>query len=155
MNKRPFITFCFIAILLFLTGCQSDNSQAHKDLETDSDSYLTEEAAVQEVPSSENGISITTEKAQYPQSVETIIIKIQNDSNEEFMTGTQVFLEKNIEGTWYEVPMKAEFFTEEGIIHPPGESSIGLDINDLKYALTPGQYRATVERLAAPFEVVE
>ncbi|WP_332455456.1 MULTISPECIES: immunoglobulin-like domain-containing protein [Bacillaceae] len=36
----------------------------------------------------------------------------------EYSTGTQVFLEKKIEDVWYNVPMKAESFTEEAIIHP-------------------------------------
>ena len=49
--------------------------------------------------------------------------------------------------------MKADYFTEEGIVYFPGESSMGIVINDLKYALTPGQYRATIEGIAAPFDV--
>lgn len=155
MKKHSLITFCFIVLLLFLTGCQSDNFPTQKDLESESVSYLTEEASVQELPSSKNGVTIATEKAQYPQSVETIIIKIQNDSDTEFSTGTEAGLEKKVEGTWYKVPMKKLVYTEEAIIHFPGESSMGIDTNDLKYALTPGQYRATVEGLAAPFEVVE
>lgn len=153
MKKHSLLTFCFSALLLFLTGCQFDHSQAKEDSKLDS--HLTEEANVQESPNSKNGVTITTKKAQYPLSVETIIIQIQNDSSEEFITGTQVFLEKEIEDTWYKVPMKAEIFTEEAIIHFPAESSIGFCTEDLKYDLTPGRYRATIEGLAAPFEIVE
>jgi hypothetical protein len=51
--------------------------------------------------------------------------------------------------------MKADSFTKEGIVYFPGESSMGIVINDLKYALTPGQYQATIEGLAAPFDVRE
>lgn len=155
MKKHSFITFCFTALLLFITGCQSDNSQAKKDSDSKANSHLTEKALVQESPGSKNGVTITTEKAQYPQSVETIIIKIQNDSSEDFTTGTHVFLEKKAGDTWYKVPMKAEFFTEEAIVHFPGESSMGFSADDLKYDLTPGHYRATIEGLAAPFEIVE
>lgn len=152
MKKISLITFCFATLLLFVTGCQADNHQATKDY----DSHLTEEAPAQERKSSENSVTVTTEKEQYPTSVEKIIVKIQNDSNTEYSTGTHVFLEKKVEDVWYNVPMKADFFTEQGIGHPPGEmSTMGFDVDDLKYELTPGQYRATIEGLAAPFEVVE
>jgi len=67
-----------------------------------------------------------------------------------------VFLEKNVKDTWYRVPMKEEAFTGQGIIHPPNKmSSLSLNVNDLKYKLTPGEYRATIDGLAAPFSVVE
>jgi hypothetical protein len=62
-------------------------------------------------------VTITTEKAKYPKSLVTIIIKIQKDSNSEFNTGAHVFLEKGIDGTWYRGPMKADSFTEEGIVY--------------------------------------
>nr|WP_155894716.1 MULTISPECIES: hypothetical protein [Bacillaceae] len=52
--------------------------------------------------------------------------------------------------------MKADSFTEMATGHPPGElSSMGFDVKDLKYELAPGEYRATISGLAAPFEVVD
>lgn len=61
-----------------------------------------------------------------------------------------------MENVWYRVPLKAEFLTEEAIMHPPGESSKMLfDVIDLKYELTPGQYRATIGGLGAPFKIEE
>lgn len=154
MKKYSLITFCFATLLLFVTGCQADNHQATKDY----DSYLTEEVPAQERKSSENSVTVTTEKEQYPTSVEKIIVEIQNDSNTEHMTGAHVFLEKKVEDVWYSLPMKADSdsFTQEGIVHPPGElSTMGFGVDDLKYELTPGQYRATIGGLAAPFEVIE
>ncbi|GGD76435.1 immunoglobulin-like domain-containing protein [Paenibacillus nasutitermitis] len=144
MKKYPFAAFCFALLLLFITGCQTD------------DSYLKEEALAQKRPDSENGVTIKTEKTEYPTSIKVIIVEIRNDSNKEYTTGIHVFLEKKLEDTWYEVPMKADSFTDEGIIHSPNKlSSLGLNISDLKYKLTPGEYRATIGGLAAPFEVVE
>ena len=71
------------------------------------------------------------------------------------MTGIHIFLEKKVEDTWYKVPMKASAFTEQGIIHSPNKlSSLVLDVNDLRHELTPGEYRATIGGLAAPFIVV-
>ncbi|MFJ7976507.1 immunoglobulin-like domain-containing protein [Peribacillus sp. NPDC096379] len=141
IKKYPLIAFCFAALLLFFTGCQADDSQL-------------EESPAQKRPDSENGVTIKTEKAKYPTTVKTIVVEIQNDSNEEYMTGAHVFLEKKVEGLWRKIPMKAESFTEEGIIHPK-LSSLDLNVNDLKYELTPGEYRATIGGLAAPFKVVE
>ena len=87
---------------------------------------------------------------------EKIIVEIQNDSNTEFTTGTHVFLEKKVGDTWYRVPMKANSFTEAAFGHLPGAlSSMDLYVNDLKYDLITGEYRATLGGLAAPFKVVE
>ncbi|WP_046180981.1 DUF3221 domain-containing protein [Domibacillus tundrae] len=60
----------------------------------DSDSKLTEKASVQERSQSKNGITIKTEKAQYPSLVENINVTLQNDSNKEYRTGPHIFLEK-------------------------------------------------------------
>lgn len=152
MRKNQLAAFCLIVSFLLLTACQSNNAQEVEE----SDSRLTEKAPVQERPSSEGGITISTEKARYSSSVDAIVVEIQNESKEEYMTGVHVFLEKKVEDTWYKVPMKADGFTEEAIIHPPNEeSSLGFQVSDLKYKLTPGEYRATISGLAAPFEVVE
>ncbi|MFD2683124.1 immunoglobulin-like domain-containing protein [Bacillus seohaeanensis] len=141
MKKYPLAVFCFALLLIFFSGCRAP---------------LTEEAPVQKRADSKNGITIKTEKVEYPTSVKKIIVKIQNDSPKEFSTGIHVFLEKKVKDTWYKVPMKDESFTELGFMHPPNKSStLVLNVNDLKYKLTPGEYRATIGELAAPFEVVE
>jgi hypothetical protein len=152
VRKYQLAALCLIMSFLFLTACQSNNTQEAEE----SDTRLTEEAPVQERPSSEGGITLSTEKARYSSSVDTIVVEIQNEGKKEYMTGAHVFLEKKVEDTWYKVPMKADVFTEEAIIHPPGEeSSLGFQVSDLKYELTPGEYRATISGLAAPFKVVE
>lgn len=85
-----------------------------------------------------------------------ITVLIQNDSNQEYMTGVHVFLEKKVEDIWYRVPMKVSSFTEQGILHPPGElSSLSLKVDDLDYTLTSGEYRAVLDGLVAPFVVVD
>ncbi|MGN7409947.1 immunoglobulin-like domain-containing protein [Sporosarcina sp. SAFN-010] len=144
MKKYIFTAFCIALILVCFTWYQAD------------DSHLKEEAPSQKRPDSENGVTIKTEKAEYPTSIKKIIVNIQNDSNQVYTTGTHVFLEKKVRNTWYNVPMKSEFFTLKGLIHPPNKlSSIVLDVEGLKYKLTPGEYRAIIDGLAAPFEVVE
>jgi hypothetical protein len=143
MKKYSQITFCFTILLLFLTACQLDSN-------------LTEESTAQELPNSENNVTVATEKAQYSKSVEKIIVEIQNDSNTDFSTGTNVFLDKKVEETWYNVPMEADSFTEAAMIHNSGgTSSMFFNVKNLKYALTVGEYRATINGLAAPFKIVE
>jgi hypothetical protein len=141
MKKYPLAALYFALILLFFTGCQAS---------------LKEEAPIQKRPDSENGVTIKTERDEYPTSIKKIIVIIQNNSNKEFTTGIHLTLEKKVKDTWYKVPMKAEYSTEQGISHPPNESSsLGLNVNDLKHKLSHGKYRAIAGELAAPFEVVE
>ena len=64
LRKYPFVSICFAMVLLFLTGCQTD------------DSYLNEEAPTQKLPDSENGVIIQTEKTEYPISIQEIIVEI-------------------------------------------------------------------------------
>lgn len=128
------------------------------EIQKDLTSHLTEEAPAQIRPISENGITIKTDKAEYPTSVKTIILKIKNDSTKEYMTGEFVFLEKKVKDTWYKFPYKTNVNveTEKGVIHPPNESSsLSLNVDDLRYKLTPGKYRATISGLAASFKIVE
>ncbi|MCM3758284.1 hypothetical protein M3197_12510 [Sporosarcina aquimarina] len=144
MKKYTFAAFCLALLLLFITWYQAD------------DLHLKEEALSQQSPDSENGVTIQTEKAEYPTSVKEIIVKIHNDSNQEYITGSHLLLEKKVKDTWYNVPMKSKSVRLKAVIHSPNKlSSLGLDVNDLKYRLTPGEYRATTDELAAPFKVVE
>jgi hypothetical protein len=148
------IIVCFAVFCFFLSACQSPSSSNEVAMEEES---LTEKADKQERPSSINGISIRTENSQYLTTADSITVITQNDSNEEFSSGTHVFLEKKVDGLWYKVPMKAEAFTEMALLHPPGESTtLSLNVQDLDYELTPGEYRALYDsNLAAPFEVIE
>ncbi|MBA9027474.1 hypothetical protein [Peribacillus huizhouensis] len=81
IKKYSFVAFCFISLLIIFTGCQTNDSNL-------------EESPAQNRPNSENGITIKTEKEEYLTSVKTITLEIQNDNNEEQMTGVHFFLEK-------------------------------------------------------------
>ncbi|OES45517.1 hypothetical protein [Domibacillus iocasae] len=58
MTKSSLITLCFSVFIVFSAGCQSNDLQAVNDVGNN----LTEEAPAQERLSSENGVTITTEK---------------------------------------------------------------------------------------------
>lgn len=128
-------------LMFFVTACTSS---------------LNEEAEVQDLPAAENGISLKTEFSEYPTDVKEIIVKIINESDEIFTTGVHVFLEKKVGNTWYRVPMKADSFTDQGILHSAHEtSSLSLNVGDLNYNLTSGEYRATLGGMGAPFKITD
>jgi hypothetical protein len=136
MRKYSLVAFYLTVLLLFLTGCHSNDSPSTKD----SDSQITEEALTQELPSSENGVTITTEKLSIQSLLKRSSLKFKMIATLNSTQSLTFFLEKELDGTWYRVPTKADTFTKEGIVHFSGESSkssMGIVINDLKYALTP------------------
>lgn len=138
--KKPILSLSFF-LLLLVTACTSS---------------LDEKAEVQDLPETVNAIKLETEKPEYPSSVEEISVKIINDSDEDFTTGVHVFLEKKVENTWYMVPMKADSFTDQGMLHSAHETStISLNVGELDYNLTRGEYRATLGGLGAPFKITD
>lgn len=151
MRKRLLTTLYFMTFILFSAGCQPVASQASNNL----DDNLTQEATSQERVSTENGVTLTIEKEKYATSVDQIAVEIKNDRQAEYMTGTHIFLEKKVDDIWYLLPVKGNSVTNAGLIHQPGEvTPMIFDVDSLKYELTPGQYRATLSGLSAPFKVV-
>jgi ABC-type enterochelin transport system substrate-binding protein len=142
MKKFLKFIFSMTALFLLLAACQSNDD-------------LTEKAPTQQLSHSDNGVSIRTEQTEYYTSVDKIAVIIQNESTLDFVTGAHVFLDKKVGNTWYKVPMKSNSFTEEGVIHPTGETtSLTLHVQDLNHHLTAGEYRALIGGLAAPFRVI-
>jgi len=144
MKKFSSFFLCLTVLFLLLTACSQTT-----------DKKLTDKSSEQNFPSSKDGVTLMTEKEQYTTSADTITVMIENNSSNEFTTGTHLFLEKKVDGIWYEFPYKVNEFTEAAMVHVPGETSaMALSVDELKYELNPGEYRATVGGLAAPFEVV-
>lgn len=132
-----------LAFLTLLTACQSQLEEK-----------LTEKAHVQNMPHTENGITVTAEQKVYSTDTEKVVVLVQNDSQEEFSMGTHLFLEKKVDGVWHEFPYDRDHFTEAAIVVLPGESSgVGVSMDELKNELTPGEYRGRISSLAAPFKV--
>lgn len=141
--KSKLILF-FSILFLMLAGCQNQ------------DQNLTKEAETQEIPSEKDGMVLTVEKNEYKTSDEKITVVAKNESDSKIKSNYAIFLEKNVDGTWYEFPYKEASFSEVLRYLPPGESHT-FDINtaELEHKLTPGEYRAIHEGTAATFEVVE
>lgn len=137
--------FYYIALLfLTLVGCQNPEDD------------LTEKAEFQEMPSEKDGFELSAEKDVYTISDDEITIIASNEGGSKVKSNHAVFLEKNVDGEWYEFPYKEPAFSEVLRYLPPGESyTFDIQVAELEYELTPGEYRAVHEGLAAPFEVVE
>lgn len=147
-----------LMILLVMAGCQKAEPQAalEKSSLLEEDQSLLSDKAPLERPTSEKGVTIEAEKSEYPTTVGDISIVLSNESSEEYSTGLDVFLEKKVANSWFRVPMKDAFFTEPAIAHEPGASTkMTLKVEDLNYDLTPGEYRATLNGLGAPFKIIE
>lgn len=136
---------CLAVLLLAVAGCQNSSEQ-----------NLSEEAFVQEMPSEKNGFQLSVEQSEYTTSTETITAIATNKSNAKVESNQKVFIEKNVDGVWYQFPYSEPHFEEMMRFLPPGEShTLDIQVSELENELTPGKYRVVHEELASPFEVVE
>ncbi len=84
-----------------------------------------------------------------------ITVRIANNSGEEFSYGEYFSLQKQIDGQWYTIPVKADNVGFQDIAHilPDGESVSETYNLDIYGTLEPGTYRLVVETLSAEFLV--
>lgn len=84
-----------------------------------------------------------------------ITVLIANNSGEEFTYGEYFSLQKQIDGRWYTMPVRADNVGFQDIAHilPGGESASETYNLDIYGTLEPGMYRLVVETLSAEFLV--
>ena len=84
-----------------------------------------------------------------------ITVRIANNSGEEFSYGEYFSIQKQIDGQWYTVPVRADNVGFQDIAHilPNGESASETYNLDIYGTLEPGTYRLVVETLSAEFLV--
>lgn len=84
-----------------------------------------------------------------------ITVLIANNSGEEFTYGEYFSLQKQIDGQWYTMPVRADNVGFQDIAHilPDGESASETYNLDIYGTLEPGMYRLVVETLSAEFLV--
>ena len=101
-----------------------------------------------EVP---EGLTLTVEDI----GTSEITVRITNNSGEEFSYGEYFSIQKQIDGQWYTVPVRADNVGFQDIAHilPDGESTSETYNLDLYGTLEPGIYRLVVEMLSAEFLV--
>ncbi|MFC6039617.1 immunoglobulin-like domain-containing protein [Paenisporosarcina macmurdoensis] len=144
------LTLTVIFLLIGLLGCQQ---------KTDKDN------ASEAVPNSNEGISIKTEKTQYPVSADEIVIIMENNNNSSFNYGLLPSIEKNIDGKWDKISYKKDLAVnaiEQGI-NSNSKKKESFSLSILKEKLPPGKYRITLTFyndknkiiLGIPFELVK
>ena len=101
-----------------------------------------------EVP---EGLTLTVEDI----GTSGIMVRIANNSGEEFSYGEYFSLQKQIDGQWYTIPVREDNVGFQDIAHilPDGESVSETYPLDLYGTLEPGIYRLVVEMLSAEFLV--
>lgn len=131
--------------VLFLTACQTSGTPSN-----------LKEAEVQELPTAKGEVQIKTEKDTYSSDAERIMLLITNNSDEG-LSGAFFELEKAIDGTWYEFPLKDSGPIDAigGYQSPHATSQLTLSTEELQYELSPGSYRATFLGMASEFTVTE
>ena len=101
-----------------------------------------------EVP---KGLAMTVEDM----GTSEITVRIANNSGKEFSYGEYFSIQKQIDGQWYTIPVKADNVGFQDIAHilPDGESVSETYNLDIYGTLEPGTYRLVVETLSAEFLV--
>ena len=101
-----------------------------------------------EVP---EGLTLTVEDI----GTSEITVRITNNSEEEFSYGEYFSIQKQIDGQWYTVPVRADNVGFQDIAHilPNGESASETYNLNIYGTLEPGTYRLVVETLSAEFLV--
>ena len=101
-----------------------------------------------EVP---EGLTLTVEDI----GTSGIMVRIANNSGEEFSYGEYFSIQKQIDGQWYTVPVRADNVGFQDIAHilPNGESASETYNLNIYGTLEPGTYRLVVETLSAEFLV--
>ena len=99
----------------------------------------------------QEGLTMTVEDI----GTSEITVRITNDSGEEFSYGENFSLQKQIDGQWYMIPVRADNIGFQDIAHilPNGESVSETYDLDIYGTLEPGIYRLVVETLGAEFLV--
>lgn len=101
-----------------------------------------------EVP---EGLTLTVEDI----GTSEITVRITNNGGEEFSYGEYFSIQKQIDGQWYTVPVRADNVGFQDIAHilPNGESASETYNLNIYGTLEPGTYRLVVETLSAEFLV--
>ena len=102
-----------------------------------------------------NDIPLQAAEEQALSQMETPFFGIWISSGEEFTYGEYFSLQKQIDGQWYTMPVRADNVGFQDIAHilPDGESASETYNLDIYGTLEPGMYRLVVETLSAEFLV--
>ena len=101
--------------------------------------------ASQPLPASQNTVFISMTQTQYTQTVNSLKVTWNNDTDNDYMFGEPFALEKQIGKAWVTIPMKNGYaFTMTGFGLPPhSKQDFTYDLGVFELPLTDGNYRFT------------
>ncbi|SDO07979.1 hypothetical protein SAMN05518871_1106 [Psychrobacillus sp. OK028] len=153
MRNRIYICSLLVLLVLYLASCQS------------LDEKLTKKTRIQDIPNSEESLTIESNKERYKVPVKKVVLVINNATNMDTDFNQFATIEKKKSGDWYPVPIKAGQSIDAAgrALNANRESNVTFPLEHLDEELDPGQYRIVVGfshkessfQLATPFEVVE
>ncbi|AYC30094.1 immunoglobulin-like domain-containing protein [Paenisporosarcina cavernae] len=135
--------YCYLSIvivLLLLTSCSqetrldsSEEKISPHNTDTGISNHLTD-------PTTD--IHIYPDKEVYTTPIENVSLIIENNGQEAVVFGNGMYVERNENGTWYEIPYASfEFGDVTGEIRSKEKIGEEVPVANLKSKLTPGTYR--------------
>ncbi|WP_019240563.1 MULTISPECIES: immunoglobulin-like domain-containing protein [Bacillus] len=158
---KKYFSLGFLLGTIILVVCSGNVKTETQSMVIEESEETLVKATEQELLSSNNGISIKTEKEQYKTTDNEITVNFQNESQDEFTYGEGFYLERNINGTWYSYPFKEDIAViDTGYTLQLNEKkSKTCLLSSLKEKLVTGEYRVIqsfgATYVAAPFEVIK
>ncbi|WP_208591613.1 immunoglobulin-like domain-containing protein [Gracilibacillus suaedae] len=141
------LVYILLFVLILLTGC-------NKDL---TDDLLKSDYG--EIIEQDN-YEMKLDKNKYSKKVDQITLEITNNSASNLNFGLIYYMERYIDGSWYQMPFKDDTEIQTiGIMVKPNESyTQTIATNHLKHNLSPGKYRVVKPiseeiTLATEFEI--
>ncbi len=132
MKAKNFQSFVYISLLLLIlqAGCNKDLTD---DLPKSDYGEILEQ----------DNYELKLDKNKYSIKVDQISLEITNKSASNLNLGVIYYMERYIDGSWYQIPFKDDTdFQTIGIIVKPNESyTQNISTNHVKYELSPGKYR--------------
>ncbi|WP_449443205.1 immunoglobulin-like domain-containing protein [Ureibacillus acetophenoni] len=140
--KIRIILIALIGLTLFMSACSSNIA------ESDIDKLIESEYGdlPDQLHKGQTKIEVTTDKKAYSTNVNEIILRIANTGTTSVGFGNPLYVEKLINGTWYQIPYKRLAFTDItlGIDHNSNEEQ-EVPHEHLYYQFTEGNYRIIKE----------
>lgn len=158
---KKYVSVGLLLGTIILIGCSANEKTETQAKVIEESAEMLVKAKEQKRLSSNNGISIKTEKEQYKTTDNEITVHFQNEAQNEVLYGERFYLERNINGTWYSYPFKEDVaFIDIGYTLQPNEKKSKIySLSSLKEKIVPGEYRVIqsfgATDVAALFEVIE
>lgn len=139
MKLRNILVF-LMGITLLISACSNNATVSKADL-------LERKSEYGELPNKLNEaqtiIEVTTDKKEYSTQSNELILKIKNTGTTTVGFGLPLYIEKLIDGAWYQIPYRDDYAFADvtSAIEPYSNYEQEVHLEYLDYQLTVGNYR--------------